>query len=97
MSSSTGDERLNAFLDKLDYKGHAPATEAIDAALYAFAVTIKNPTDRRCFIQDFAAALGRRGLLTSDNTERFWQLAEDKVKNINCFQRLGLAEVITQI
>jgi|WetSurMetagenome_2_1015567.scaffolds.fasta_scaffold06950_1 hypothetical protein len=91
------DERLMTFLDKLDYDGHAKISEAIDAALYALAVTYKEPNGRSAFIQDLAAALGRRGILPADQqtVERFWQLCEDRVNNINMSQRVNLETLVT--
>jgi len=93
-----GDDRLQAFLDKLDYTDdHATVSKAVDAALYAFAVTVKNPTLRRVFVQDLAAALGRRKIMPNDEatTERFWQLAEDRINNINMAARVDLLEAVT--
>ena len=92
-----GDQRLLAVLDDIILKlpNHVDVSMAIDAALYAVAVTFKNPTLRRVFIQDFAAALNRRGIIPTDGerVEEFWKLAEYRINNINAFKRAGITEV----
>jgi hypothetical protein len=61
------------------------AERAIDAAIYAFAVTITNRTERQVFLQDFAAALDRRHLLkfyTQGKESEWWLTKEAQMEQI---------------
>jgi hypothetical protein len=59
---------------------YSSACQVLDAALYAVKTTCNDPTHQRVFIQDFAASLNRRRLLTNKDVEPFWKAAEIKIK-----------------
>lgn len=46
-------------------------TKMFEAAMYAAKTTMKDATERRVFVQDFAASLNRRGLLINENVDDF--------------------------
>jgi len=46
-------------------------TKIFESALYAAKTTMKDPTERRVFVQDFAASLNRKGLLASELVDKF--------------------------
>lgn len=51
--------------------GARVATQIFESTLYAAKTTMKDATERRVFIQDFAAALNRHGLLRSELVDAF--------------------------
>lgn len=46
-------------------------TKMFEATMFAAKTTMKDATERRVFIQDFAASLNRKRLLTNENVEDF--------------------------
>ena len=45
--------------------------EILNSGVYAVCSSIKNPTERRVFMQDFMASLNRRGILTNKEVEKW--------------------------
>jgi len=80
MSDRDEDLRIKAFLSILDRPNQQVIEECVNAALYAFSVTVHDLTYRRVFAQDFAAALNRRQLLAGEQVETFWPDAEKKME-----------------
>jgi len=54
-----------------DYAGSENVDNAISAALFAAKTTITERNTQRVFIQDFAASLNRKGLLSNTNVQPF--------------------------
>ena len=53
----------------------------VQAAMYSAKQTIKDWNGRRVFVQDFAAALNRRHLLTYDKYDEFTKLGYDYMED----------------
>lgn len=58
---------------------YSSACQVLDATLYTAKVTIPQGSPRSVFIQDLAASLNRRRLLSNENVESFWSLCEEKI------------------
>jgi len=69
-------EMQRALADMLDlmYPEWGPLPDipkVFESAMYSAKTTMKEASERRVFIQDFAAALNRRGLLRNEVVDRF--------------------------
>jgi hypothetical protein len=58
---------------------YSSGCQVLDAALFTAKTTLPQGSPRSVFIQDLAASLNRRRLLSSEKVEEFWTLCEEKI------------------
>mgnify|MGYP000548296181 CR=1 FL=1 len=54
-------------------------SKVLDAAAYAICSAVRDPTLRRVFMQDFIAALNRKGILSNEETKKLHGIYVNKV------------------